>query len=77
MRKQSEPQAYLIFYLVSISKWFIGIFVWMQSSNKLIVVNVAITITIKNVCYCTHLQSTGGKLYKQQRIHIYEWPVSQ
>lgn len=66
----SELQTYLIFYLISISKWFVGIFVWVQSSNKLVVVNVAVAIAIKNVCYSTHLQSTGGKLYKEQRKQL-------
>lgn len=70
-------QAYLVFYLISISKWFVGIFVWVQSSNKLVVVNVAVTITIKNVCYSTHLQSTGGELYKDQGKELLNWSVSQ
>lgn len=53
---------YLVFDFVSIRDGFVCIFVWMQSGHEFIVVDVPVTISVKDVCHGAHLQATGGKL---------------
>jgi hypothetical protein len=53
---------YLIFDLVGVCDRFICVFIWVQRCYKLIVVNVPVTISVKDVCDGTHLQAAGWEL---------------
>lgn len=59
LRKQ---RMYLIFNFVSICERLVCILVWMKSCYKFIVVNISITISIKNVCNSTHFKSACREL---------------
>lgn len=54
--------AYLIFNFVGICDGLVGIFVWMQSCHKFIVVDVSVAISVKDICYSAHLQATRWEL---------------
>ena len=60
--QQKANSEYLVLNFVSIRDGFVRIFVWMQSGHEFIVVNVPITISVKDVCHGAHLQATGRKL---------------
>lgn len=62
--------SHLVLYLICICGWSVSIFIGVQSSNKLIVVNVTVSVSIKDVRYCSHLQLTGGKLCTERQEFI-------
>ena len=55
---------HLVFNLVSVGQRFVGILVWVQSSHKLIIVDVAVSVTVKDVRHRTHLQAAGREFWE-------------
>lgn len=51
----------LIFDFVCVCQWFVGVFVGMKSCYKLIVVDVAVAVSVEDVCDGAHLQTTSGE----------------
>lgn len=57
--------SHLIFNLVGIGRGSVRIFVGVQRSNKLVVVNVAVCVSIKDIRHCCHFQFTSGELCRK------------
>lgn len=58
-------KSHLVFNFVGIRRGSVGIFVGVQRSDKLIVVNVAVCVSVKDICHCCHFQFAGGKLCRK------------
>lgn len=56
---------YLIFNFICVSCWAISILVGMESSHEFIVINVAISVSVKNVSNGSHLQLGGRELWRK------------
>lgn len=60
--RQRADDEYLVLDFISIRDGLVRIFVGMQRGHELVVVDVPVTISVKDVGHGAHLQATGGKL---------------
>lgn len=57
--------AHLFIYLISIKRFPVGVSTGVKRAHKLVVVNEAIIVHVKDVGHCVHLQRVCGKFYSR------------